>query len=409
MSKERRAALQVARAILALLTVLWALSLAGGVAEFLNEPAGVMLYKTPWLLLAIAVTLLPAWGYIKLTKILEADNNNKNNKREGDLASVFRATIAGLVSTQLMTSHSKPADAFGELMTNKRAAGYLFGLNDAMLQACGLRENMDDATDLMEGCYNEVFGNFAGHALLSMSLHNQNDPAFHAGRIEGGSEMAEFIENKVPPLGLTRILMFGRSRTTVEETQQTNADAIADVPDDTEFGRLMFEIQHVFRMVVNVPPPEDTMGKVLQDSVIYGAIAPFLYGLAVLKISARFPLFPESEGHQAFRRMVESRMVKMRTETTAGLATEMPKLPDDLVFTPNVVAIRKKVGEELRQALEAVVDGGTPRPRIAAQANLLRAYVSAAPFCSDAETKEKLLSAMSGFVDKYLTPASHFE
>lgn len=77
MSKVKRAGLQLARGILALFTVLWALSLAGVVTKTLTEPE-LMLSQWPRLILAILVTLLPAWGYIKLTKKLKSKDAEKN-------------------------------------------------------------------------------------------------------------------------------------------------------------------------------------------------------------------------------------------------------------------------------------------------------------------------------------------
>ena len=77
-------------------------------------------------------------------------------------------------------------------------------------------------------------------------------------------------------------------------------------------------------------------------------------------------------------------------------------MPGGPVFQPDTAGIRKKVQEELRAALDAVAEGGRPRPRIAAQANLLQAYVEAAPFAKDPEVRESLLAEMSGFSDLYL-------
>ncbi len=312
-----------------------------------------------------------------------------------DKPALYRRTVTGLIQTQLMTEYAKPADAFGELMTNKQAAGYVFGLSDAMLQACGLRGDPDSVKDLMDECYKEVFGDFSGHALLSMSLHNQEDPDFHAGRMEGGSEMEEFINRKAPPLGLTRILVWAGAH---RNTRPKGRADPTEIPDHSTFGRLMFEIQRVFRRVVSVPP--DT--KVLQNSSIYDAITPFAYGLAVLRLSEADTSFIGSAGHEEMRRMVEDRMVKNRTEVAESIAAAMPRIPGGPVFKPDVAGIRRKVREELRVALEAVADGGSVRPRIAAQANLLQVYVEAAPFSKDPIIKDRLLSKMLKFSDVYL-------
>ena len=316
-----------------------------------------------------------------------------------DKPAIYRRTVAGVVRTQLMTDYAKPSDAFGTLMTNRRAAGYVFGLSDAMLQTCGLRDDADEAKDLMEECYKEIFGDSSGYALLSMSLHNQDELDFHAGRMEGGNEMAEFIDRKTPPLGLSRILLGGPGDTG-NAGKATHVPASA--PTHGEFGTLMFEIQRVFRRAVSVPPPTDTTEKVLQNSSIYGAITPFAYGLAALRLAEADSDFIGSSGHEKMRRMVEDRLVKNRSEIADGLAAGMPKLPDGLGFQADASAIRRKVQEELRTALEAVADGATPRPRIAAQANLLQAYIEAAPFAREPDARERLLAEMSAFSDSYL-------
>ena len=95
-------------------------------------------------------------------------------------------------------------------------------------------------------------------------------------------------------------------------------------------------------------------------------------------------------------------MVKSRMEITAGMTASMPRIPGGPVFQPDTAGIRKVGQEELRAALEAVAEGGTPRTRIAAQANLLQAYVEAAPFAREPAVKEALLAEMAGFSDLYL-------
>lgn len=72
------------------------------------------------------------------------------------------------------------------------------------------------------------------------------------------------------------------------------------------------------------------------------------------------------------------------------------------MFQPDTAGIRKKIQEELRAALDAVAESGRPRSRVAAQANLLQAYVEAAPFAKEPAVREALLAEMSGFSDLYL-------
>ncbi len=308
----------------------------------------------------------------------------------------FIRTVTGLLSPQLGQGRESPRKAFGEVMTNKRAQGYVFGMHDAMLQALGLRGDRNAAKDLMERCYKGMFGESAGFALLTMSLSNQDDPAFHKGRMDGGGELEAFLDRKTRPAGLAAIFAGDEPEKAVAVGEP------AKVPNHGEFGKLMFEMQRVFRRTVSVPPPEDTVANVLQRTSIYGAIIPFAYGLVVMRLAEASPDFIGSPDHEGMRRMVEDRMVKSRTEIAAGMAASMPKIPGGPVFQPDTSAIRRKVQEELRAALDAVAVGGSPRPRVAAQANLLQAYVEAAPFAKDPTVKERLLAEMSGFSDAYL-------
>lgn len=309
---------------------------------------------------------------------------------------VFIKTVSGLLSLQLAQGRESPKKAFGSVMTNKRAQGYVFGMHDAMLQALGLRGNQDSAKSLMETCYKGVFGEQAGFALLSMSLSNQDDPAFHKGRMDGGGELDGFLDRNIRPAGLAAILL-GEEPEKKEEAREP-----AKVLNHGEFGKLIFQIQQVFRRTVSVPEPKDAITNVLQRDSIYGAIIPFAYGLSVLRLAEESSDFIGSPEHEGMRRMVEDRMVKSRTEITAGMAASMPKMPGGPVFQPDTAGIRKKVQEELREALDAVAEGGRPRPRFAAQANLLQAYVEAAPFAKDPAVREALLAEMSGFSDLYL-------
>lgn len=309
---------------------------------------------------------------------------------------VFVKTVSGLLSPQLSQGRESAKKAFGAVMTDKRAQGYVFGMHDAMLQALGMRGNQDSAKNLMETCYKGIFGEQAGFALLSMSLNNQDDPTFHKGRMEGGGELDVFLDRKSRPAGLAAILQGG-------EPERIEASGEpAKVLNHGEFGKLMFEIQRVFRSTVSVPEPKDTIDNVLQRDSIYGAIIPFAYGLAVLRLAEADSDFIGSPEHEGMRMMVEGRLVKSRTEIAEGMAASMPRMPGGPVFQPDTAGIRKKVQEELRAALEAVADGARPRPRIAAQANLLQAYVEAAPFAREPAVRERLLAEMSGFSDSYL-------
>ena len=124
---------------------------------------------------------------------------------------VYLSSTSGLIAAQLIPKYSNPKEAFGALMTNKRASGYLFGFHDSLLQRLGLYDpnNKETSVGLMERSYKNIFGEQAGYALFSSSLHSQDDPEFLEGRINGGNEIVQYLEEKVPPLGLGRILILG--------------------------------------------------------------------------------------------------------------------------------------------------------------------------------------------------------
>jgi len=75
MNKLKRTVLQIIRAVLALITVLWTLSLLMVFEKVFGEPG---FFSEHWVRvsLAIAVVFLPAWGYIKLTELLAPKASN---------------------------------------------------------------------------------------------------------------------------------------------------------------------------------------------------------------------------------------------------------------------------------------------------------------------------------------------
>lgn len=320
------------------------------------------------------------------------DSAPKSESRE----EVFIKTMTSLLSPQLAQGREHSKMAFGAVMTNKRAMGYVFGMHDAMIQVLGLRGNQNKAKALMEICYKGIFGDQAGFTLLSVSLTKQGDSDFHKGRMEGGGELNGFLDSKRRPDGLAAIL------NGAEPEKREEASKPPKILNHSEFGRLIYEIQRVFSKTVSAPKPKDNLSDILSRESIYGAIVPFAYGLAVLRIAEVSSDFIGSVEHEDVRRMVEDRMVKNRMRVTSAMAASMPRIPGGAVFEPDPAGIRKKVQEELREALDAVADGGRPRSRIVAKANLLHSYIEVAPFAKDPEVRKALLDEMSGYADLYL-------
>lgn len=128
-----------------------------------------------------------------------------------DAEAFYLDTVEKLLAIQLMPKYASPKEAFGSVMTNKRAAGYVFGFHDSLLQRLQLVDPAKTAKGaaLMEESYKRTFGEQAGFALYSMSAASQENPEFQEGRMNGGNEIVEYIERKVPALGLGRILILG--------------------------------------------------------------------------------------------------------------------------------------------------------------------------------------------------------
>lgn len=122
----------------------------------------------------------------------------------------FLSLVEGCLILQLGPRFSSLSEAFGSIMADKKAAGYVFGVHDALAQRFGLANSKDKTGDLqpIESSYKKLFGAQAGFALFDMSISRQSDPDFHKGRMIGGSELVELIKDRTPPMGLNRILFF---------------------------------------------------------------------------------------------------------------------------------------------------------------------------------------------------------
>jgi hypothetical protein len=130
--------------------------------------------------------------------------------------------VAQLLSAPFTIEDRSLLEIFPELMTNKVAAGYIFGFHDACLQIYGLIDREDSAPgiDLIGDSYVNIFGEQAGSALFRSSLMSQADHDFMIGRQSGGEDFAEFKKNGTPTLGLQRIVSLGFDASMVEQTLQ---------------------------------------------------------------------------------------------------------------------------------------------------------------------------------------------
>jgi hypothetical protein len=109
-------------------------------------------------------------------------------------------------------------------MTNKLAAGYVFGFHDSCFQAFGRLDPNDPKANLslVQTSYQTIFGDQAGFALFRMSIASQEDSDFQIGRQSGGEEYMEFVQEKTPPLGLQRILLLDFDAAAVWRTLNRN-------------------------------------------------------------------------------------------------------------------------------------------------------------------------------------------
>lgn len=157
---------------------------------------------------AVVVAGAIAYWYLQgrkpKTPHMSASTENQN-------ASSFSSAVGALLSIQLLPAYADIKSAFSVLMTNRRAAGYVFGFHDGLLQKSGLNieARARAAPALIRESYELNFGTQAGFALYQMSIGSQGDKDFAEGRLIGGNEIADYIDAKTPPLGLGRIVLLG--------------------------------------------------------------------------------------------------------------------------------------------------------------------------------------------------------
>jgi hypothetical protein len=128
------------------------------------------------------------------------------NRDEGAKSAI--ALVEQLLSFQLALHTEYPRKAVSELMTNRVAAGYVFGFHVSCFQIRGLIDPNDRAAGsaLLEASYKHILGGEAGFVLFEASLRWQTDREFQIGTQSGGEDFKEFKGNGTPPLGLQRIM-----------------------------------------------------------------------------------------------------------------------------------------------------------------------------------------------------------
>jgi hypothetical protein len=135
---------------------------------------------------------------------------DSSSRAEEDKKSFYLTTAAKLLSIQFIPKYKSASAAFKDLHHNKLASGYILGFHDALIQRLKPFEpNSEElSTYLLDDSYHNIFGAPYGLALIAEAQINQTDPAFNKGRMIGRNDLINFFDNRVPPFGLNRILMF---------------------------------------------------------------------------------------------------------------------------------------------------------------------------------------------------------
>jgi hypothetical protein len=144
-----------------------------------------------------------------LNRLLGRDRPKRSGMTPDEAKAI--AIIEQLLTLQIVLRIKQLRELFSELMTNRLAAGYVFGFHDSALQIFGLidRSNPAAGFDLIKASYQSIFGDQAGFVLFNMSVDSQGERDFDIGRISGGDDFFEFRHHNVPPLGLSRIVCLG--------------------------------------------------------------------------------------------------------------------------------------------------------------------------------------------------------
>jgi hypothetical protein len=110
------------------------------------------------------------------------------------------------IAMSFLNEAGKTRSDFYELLGTPYVLGYLFGVNDAFIQRYGVRDQAE-AISLMAVIYGRCFGFEAGAEMLPQSLKMQVDSVFLNGRVAGGRDVYEFLQERKVPLGLANHLM----------------------------------------------------------------------------------------------------------------------------------------------------------------------------------------------------------
>lgn len=332
-----------------------------------------------------------------LTK--QEPENDVSNDSKVESHRTFYLPIEVILKAQLLPKFSEIKNSFPDIMTNKVAAGYVFGAHDGLLQVLDMRVNLDITRDLVLKSYQRLFGKQAGFALYNMSISIESNPDFQKGRKEGGDEIFEYVEKGTMPLGLTRILFL-----------KSNNNSSSDSPTSTikdenfaEFNNLIFKLHNLFRANITIAKPEDTFDTVLQRSSIYTHVSPLAYALILLNKSVAEPDFLVTDEHVGLRNKIISQMTKNRLEVSSLMLKAYGNDAVRSVMTPDKNGIQQQVQKELDDVLAVISYQSTFRDKNNVTTNLVADFFKSAPYYKGCSNPQKAVLAFNSFAEDYVS------
>ena len=118
-----------------------------------------------------------------------------------------------IIAMQLSPRYNYPKDAMDELLTSKKAIGYLFGIHQCFFRHTGLltegdasKESIEKMTWILTLSYKSIFGKVAGNKLLKLSTQYYKNEYFLSGKNNAIKEVKQFFSANIPIVGLREIL-----------------------------------------------------------------------------------------------------------------------------------------------------------------------------------------------------------
>lgn len=113
------------------------------------------------------------------------------------------------VSLILAVLYDSPAEAVLAFKRAPRALGYLCGLHEPLVR--GAVEQTDAHVqrlrdELLKSNLRKLFGEDDGASLYAIVASHRHDADYHAGWDQGRLDFERYLENRITPMGLVRML-----------------------------------------------------------------------------------------------------------------------------------------------------------------------------------------------------------